>query len=433
MNKHNITILSILAIIITTVLGNPFAQGDTKLSKKSPTELPCEINSKFDARAVPWKHFGWQNHSIIQYRDHDSWREIPAYLYFIGGEWKYNNSQMPYLVYMPERNQILLAASVDKPEINAMAVFSSDMGRTWTKPQWIHTDESGNPNLGAATQLTYLGNGKLIIGTESQYWISRDFGKSWDMHSNVPKGSKGQVLYQWDPMLVSVDKGNKTVQLLETRYYQNGTFDTIDYFSQACVRYSNDEGKSWDSEIVVPQWQGINEVVLCRAKNNNIVAACRTDNQKEFLGKNCDQYSGLATSISTDGGQTWSELNHLYLWGRHHPHMLTMPNGDIVMTYVVRKGYDDDELGRLRFGIEAVVSRDNGKTWDIEHRYVLASNFSILKGDRDCWGSPQSTTNVLLPDGYILTAFGTGVRNTPEQDLWLMDVALIKWKPNGKK
>ena len=130
---------------------------------------------------------------------------LAAQLYFIGGGWTYNNSQMPYLVYMPERKRLMLAASVDKPAIKAAAVFSDDFGAAWTKPTWMHTDAAGHPDLGAATQLTYLGNGKLLIGIESRYWISTDYGQTWSDYAPVPRGSEGKAMYQWDPMLVDQD------------------------------------------------------------------------------------------------------------------------------------------------------------------------------------------------------------------------------------
>lgn len=124
-----------------------------------------------------------------------------------------------------------------------------------------------------------------------------------------------------------------------------------------------------------------------------------------------DSYGGLATSFSTDNGHTWSPLNWLYHWGRHHPCMVIMPNGDIVMSHIVRAGYTDAEDGFLQFGIEALVSRDHGRTWDLDHKYVLAT----WKGNRNdsnwWWPNPQSTASVLLPDGWILTAFGTGFRS----------------------
>ena len=42
--------------------------------------------------------------------------------------------------------------------------------------------------------------------------------------------------------------------------------------------------------------------------------------------------------------------------------MVLLPNGEILMTYVVRMGYPDTDDGYPQFGIEAVISRDNGNT-----------------------------------------------------------------------
>ncbi len=399
----------------------------------SNAPLVSDLNSKVDPRDTPWTHWGWQKHGVIRLNGPKPALKLPAQLYFIGGEWEWNNSQMPYLVYMPDRKKLMLAASVDKPTIHATQVFSDDFGKTWTKPSWMHTDAAGNPDLGAATQLTYLADGKLIIGSESRYWASTDYGKTWADYAPVPRGSDGKLMYQWDPMLVDRDpKTGKVTRLVDTRYKENGTFDKPDYFSQGCIRFSADEGKTWSTEINVPQWKGTNEIVLCRAKNGDIVAACRRDNVAKFVGTDNDQYSGLATSVSKDNGYTWSELNYVYDWGRHHPHMITMPNGDIVMTYVVRNGYKPNGEGLNMFGIEAVVSKDNGQTWDLDNKYVLASNSSTMTGGRTNWGSPQSTSNVLLPNGSILTVFGTGVRNVPSQTLWKMDVAIVRWSLTEK-
>ena len=426
------------SIVLILLCATPIAAADPRVKENGALEenrssLACEIDSKIDPRDAPWTHGGWQEHDVVRLNGSAARQTLPARLYFLGGEWPYNNSQMPYLVYMPERRRLMLAASVDKPEIKAVLVFSDDFGKTWTKPKWMHTDAAGNPDLACATQLTYLGDGKLLVGLENKYWSSTDYGQTWAEYAPVPLGAEGKPMYQWDPMLVDRDPtSGKVVRLVETRYKGNGTFDTAEYFSQGCIRFSTDEGKTWSREIDVPQWKGANEIVLCRAKNGDLVAACRTDNAKEFLGRADDQFSGLATSVSSDNGKTWSELNRLYHWGRHHPHMVTMPDGDVVLTYVVRNGYLPDKNGLCRFGIEAVVSKDHGKTWDLDHKYILASNSSVMKGDRQNWGSPQSTSNVLLPDGDLLTVFGTGVRNVPSQTLWKMDVVLVKWRPSSQ-
>ena len=400
---------------------------------KEPAALACELESKIAARGTPWKHGGWQEFGVVRVDGSTGRQTLPAQLNYIGGEWPYNNSKMPYLVYMPERKRLLLTASVDKPTIKAIVVFSDDFGQTWTKPRWLHTNAAGEPDVGAATQLTYLSNGKLLFGSESRYWMSSDYGATWCDYAPVPRATDGKMLYQWDPFLVDKDsKTGKVRRLIETRYKENGTFDTAEYFSQGCIRFSTDEARTWSPEINVPQWKGVNEIVLCRAANGDLVAAGRTDNPKQFLGQSNDQFSGLATSVSTDDGQTWSAMNPLYWWGRHHPHLQTLPDGRVVLTYVVRNGYVADKNGLSRFGIEAVVSNDNGQTWDLDHKYLLATNSSVMKGERENWGSPQSTSNALLPSGDLLTVFGTGVRNEPTQTLWLMDVAIVKWRPDSQ-
>jgi len=44
----------------------------------------------------------------------------------------------------------------------------------------------------------------------------------------------------------------------------------------------------------------------------------------------------------------------------------------------------------------------------------------------------QSTSTIALPDGQLLTAFGTGFRNPPDAKICKMDVALVRWRLNSK-
>ena len=286
------------------------AEGVEGMTAETKPPLACDLNSKVDPRNGPWRHPGWQQHGVVRLNVPKARQVLPAELLFSGGEWEYNISQMPYLVFMPERQRLLLAASVGKPTIHAIQVFSDDLGKTWSAPTWMRTDAAGKPDLGAATQLTYLGNGALISGTETRYAFSLDYGQTWPDAVPAQAGSGEAMLYPWDPLLVDRDPDTgKVIRLVETRYRGNGKFDTPEYFSQACVRFSTDLGRTWSPEIAVPQWKGVNEVVLCRARNGDLVAACRTDNPKRFLGLDNDQFSGLATAVSTDNGYTWSELH----------------------------------------------------------------------------------------------------------------------------
>ena len=182
----------------------------------------------------------------------------------------------------------------------------------------------------------------------------------------------------------------------------------------------------------MPQWRGVNEVALVRAANGDLIAACRTDCLEEHLYyanvvAESDHYGGLAYSISKDNGQMWSDMRILYRYGRHHPSMVVLSNNDIVMTYVVRKGYPKHPSGHDQYAVEALVSHDHGQTWDLERPYILHKWSANLKDENAWWASSQCTSTVLLPDGDILTCCGTGYRSGPEGPD-PRDVGLVRWR-----
>jgi len=79
-----------------------------------------------------------------------------------------------------------------------------------------------------------------------------------------------------------------------------------------------------------------------------------------------------------------------------------------------------------------IFSDDQGQTWDKEHRYILASWEGNITGETAWFCSVQSTSTVLLPDGTILTSFGTGFRNPSAAKICKMDVALVRWRIDEK-
>ena len=108
----------------------------------------------------------------------------------------------------------------------------------------------------------------------------------------------------------------------------------------------------------------------------------------------------------------------------------------------MRRGYPEDGDGFPQFGIEAVVSHDNGATWDMDHRFILYhySGTSYLKASDPeldgAWrcGTPsasQSTSTILMPDGSFLTAFGLGYRRShpsPHTIKGPYDIGLVEWR-----
>ena len=376
----------------------------------------------------------WQPHVVRQLNGKAGPFRLPARFQIVTESWN-RVVAVPYIVNMPEKDRVLMLVGCDYPH-RAFVLTSDDHGATWTDPRPARVGKDGKPSIGMGTALAYLGKGKLMfyesgglaVGSPSR-WFSSDYGKTWGNPVPIAVSSDKMAWHIWDPPLVERHpKTGKVTRLAETGYRQSGTS------SSASVRFSGDRGRTWEKSIQVPQWRGANEVYLFRAGNGHLLAACRTDVPRRLKGKTLDHYEGLGVSISRDDGLTWSPVKKIYDYGRHHQSLVLMPNKDIVMTYVVRLGYVDDKDGFPQFGIEAVVSHDHGVNWDLDHRYLLHVWSGKRKGETYWWPSSQSTSSTLMPDGSILTAFGTGYRIQAGKDSPQAprDVGLVKWRLNTK-
>lgn len=373
-------------------------------------------------------HLGWQPHTVQHLNGTDPLIQLDAQFQVVTERWN-RSIAVPYIVYMPEKDRILMLVTCDYDPYRPFVLTSDNRGATWSELRPV----SASPEAkGVGNSLTYLGAGRLLFSAALHFWFSGDHGESWEGPVPEPPASNGQPWYDWDPYLVDRDPRTGEVKRLVATgcNWEGGEMRSPTAYWQAYIRSSTDGGRTWGQDVQVPQWRAVNEVALLRAKNGNLVAACRTDMAREHTGK-IDHYCGLGISISKDDGESWSHVNRLYDCGRHHPCMVLMPNDDIVMTYVVREGYVYTPDGFPQFGIEAIVSRDHGQSWDLGHRYILHHWVGHLKGPTYWWPSSQSTSTLLLPDGDLLTAFGTGYRcQADSQGLSVpRDVGLIRWQP----
>lgn len=395
----------------------------------------CTAQSLIEAeelRKLQPHPFGKRAHVIQHMNGESAPTSLPAEIQWISEPWykerSDENAQMPYLTYLEEQDRVMMLVVTHHPTHTAM-IFSDDHGKTWSQRKWFSLDAEGKPKPGIVLGLTNLGGGKLIVQKDNVahgHWRSNNFGETWK-HMTVDDPVKTR--YVWDPLLVVKNSKGHVKTVFEASWRRTGVaWGSPDgFYSQAYLRTSTDEGKTWSQELKVPQWLGVNEVNLIQAANGDLVAACRTDYPQRFAHNKLDHFGGLAVSTSSDHGKTWSKLKPLYEWGRHHPSMVQMPNGDLVMTYVVRLGYPATHEGHPQFGVEAIISHDHGQTWDKEHRYILASWAGNITGPTAWFCSVQSTSTVLMPDGTLLTAFGTGFRNPSNAKKCKMDVALVRW------
>jgi len=385
--------------------------------------------NSLDGAKKPY-HLGWKPHTVQHLDGTDLLVQLDAQFQIVTEKWN-RSIAVPYIAYMPEKDRILMLVTCDYDPGGSFVLTSDDHGATWSDLRAVRADSKA-PGVG--NSLTYMGEGKILFSASLHYWFSSDYGETWEGPVPEPPASNGQPWLDWHPYFVDRDSRTGEVKrLVATGCNCSGEFNsakdpTASY--QAYIRSSTDGGRTWGQDVQVPQWRAVNEVALLRAENGDLIATCRTDPTREYIGKN-DHYCGLGVSISKDDGKTWSQVNRLYGYGRHNSCMMLMPNGDIVMTYVVREGYPYTPDGFPQFGIEAVVSRDHGQSWDLGHRYILHHWVGCHKGPRYWWPCGQSTSTVLLPDGDLLTAFGTGYRCKADAKGLSVprDVGLIRWQP----
>ena len=409
----------------------------------------------------------WKPHDIQLVNGKSGRIRLPAKLQIVNETWNpetavksmYGSSvRGPYLVYMPEKNRVLLLVSIGHPggALYAAIISSDDWGATWGNMIYPCADkkiESVRQGYG----LTYLGDGKLLFDIHHSMapagnyknTFSDDYGKTWSKPVEKPPAPGGGMWVNWDSYLADKDPATgKATRLWGTGGNGQGKYLPFLWFThgtQALLRTSMDQGHTWSEGRFIPEWRGACETVIIRAKNADLVVTCRPDPLTRFYEgvelPDIDHHCGFGISISKDNGHTWSKYtdNMIYGWGRHHSSMIVLPNGDMVMSYVVRVGYVDSLDGFPQFGIEAIVSHDNGRTWDLDHKYILA----VWKGKistkeprgRYTFPAPQGTSSVVLPDGSILTAFGTGHRIKKlagEFANFPRDIGLVHWRTSDE-
>ena len=338
---------------------------------------------------------------------------------------------MPFgLAQMDNGEVILLGALTQNGQNEKPAVaFSSDRGATWS--DWLLIPEAEGRPMG----LAYLGQGNLTWQSWPTRYYSSDYGRTWPTRIPVPPAVEGGTWgVEGNPLVEQEESGD--VVLAETGYSGIEGWPaspTIDY-----IRWSRDGGRTWTPAINPPEWlwedtyegrtysRGVSEGSLVRADNGWLVAALRTDMPARWIPSSNDNYEGAGVSLSQDNGQTWSPLQMLHRGGRMHMHFVKQENGDLVMIYVMRQDIAPEGVhyASYRRGCGALVSQDQGQTWDLSREYRLHEfDYATgLEGPHEGISALACghTCSTRLDDGRILTAYGHYISN---------GIALIRWSP----
>ncbi|MEA1951976.1 MAG: sialidase family protein [Planctomycetota bacterium] len=364
----------------------------------------------------------WQPHQIKQGDGQGSHIRLPAQRQAL----KIPDAKrfLPFGLVQMDNGEIALLASREVPGFHPVIAFSSDDGDTWSK---FHE----TPGPGRPMHLTYLGKGNVsyIVGKVRHF--SSDYGRTWTKSFPVPLTKDDQTWHVEGNACVDHDANGMAVKVMESGWHLKLGKTYLDGMV-AVFRYSLDGGRTWQGEVSPPQWQqcltvgkkrfcGAGECALVRAKNGWLVAALRTGMPTLYFGKKKnDHLTGTGVSVSKDDGKTWSEQNVLYTAGRHHANLQRLPNGDLVMSLICRCDIrSGDHLDTHMRGADALISHDNGLTWNLDKRYTL-DEYEYY--DKSNWldGKCGHIGAVVLDDGSIVTAYGK--YHTAE-------AVLIKWRP----
>lgn len=267
-------------------------------------------------------------------------------------------------------------------------IRSKDGGLTWSKPKTVADEppDSRNPAFGQAPDgrivLLYsvtgpYVNGKFTSNESGKYtvWVrtSEDNGETWSSPTQIPVAN-----WQYGSpygRIVALKDGTLLANIYVWNLRPSG------YAS--CVYRSMDGGKTWGDMSLIAE--GFNETALCVMPDDRIIAVMRS--------------SGLSQTESTDGGRTWTKPVQVTRGARLPADIIRLASGNLLLVYGCRL---------VPYGVQAILSRDGGKTWDYEHRVMVEWNSMNI----DC-GYPSS---VQLPDGTILTMH-YGVQNMAYPDV----------------
>ncbi len=250
-------------------------------------------------------------------------------------------------------------------------ITSSDGGRTWSKPTTIVDGpyDDRNPSLcqaadgtiivGYSEASTYDAKGRYDrrVGKFELFTVaSKDGGKSWSARRpmNIPQYPSGSVFGR---ALLLPDH-----TILMPVYWR----------SDCSLLASRDHGATWTYYARVAA--RCNEFSLARLPNGRLVAVARSN--------------GLSCLHSDDNGKTWKSLGRITKPNQHPGDICVLKSGHLLLVYGSRVP---------PYGVQAMLSRDGGRTWEAKHRVALA------------WDSQNVDTGypsvVQLDDGTIVVLY----------------------------
>ena len=169
---------------------------------------------------------------------------------------------------------------------------------------------------------------------------------------------------------------------------------------------SADCGRTWSfSEGAIDwDWPGFGEVAAIRLGKGRLLAALR----RQLPETTGEGFEDTVLTESTDEGETWSRPRQLTTTAQVHAYLTELHDGRLLCTY---SNY------HVPFGVSAILSADQGRTWDLDHTIRLSTSNGIWVG----W-----PVTLQLPDRSLITSYAATAY--PEQPPDKVTSEVVRWQ-----
>ena len=275
---------------------------------------------------------------------------------------------------------------------------SSDVGLTWR-------EIGKTPLFGKEPALTALADGTLVMIAQGGYFgpgakqdeqplaRSEDGGRTWEV--SIHKGEDYPRNF-----IVEPDGSLLMITAIKPDWYSEGHGSPNLLLSR-----STDGGKTWSfSEGAVDwDWPGFGEVAAIRLRDGQLLAALR----RQIPGTRGEGFEDTVLTKSANDGRTWSKPWQLTTTAQVHAYLTELHDGRLLCTY---SNY------HVPFGVSAILSTDNGKTWDWDNTIRLSTSNGYWVG----WA-----VTLELPDHSLITSYAATTYREQPPDRFTSEV--VRW------
>lgn len=332
------------------------------------------------------------------------------------GTGKYNNYRIPSIIATQKGTLLAFCEgreAGDSGDIDILLKRSADNGKTWSDEQEVWNDGAntcGNPcpvideetgriwlfltwNDGEDSESEII-HKKASSPRQPFVCYSDDDGRTWSEPQNLSESGR-DASWGWYATGPGIGiqlkngayKGRLVIPANHSYDDPEGSIRNGPYEYGAHVLYSDDHGKTWNrSESIKP---GCNESQVTELSDGTLVMNMRSYNEK---------YS-RAISFSTDGGQTWTDIEHDFqlVESRCQGSILGLETGNKKTVHL----FSNPAVPVGRTAMTVKSSFDNCQSWsNAKLVYVGPSAYSCL---------------VKLPNGQIGLFFEAGEKKPYEK------------------